>query len=46
MELFIVVALLVAAVYFAAKIKGRLHKQESEIGAKLKADIEKINPKV
>lgn len=46
MEISIVAVLLVTVVYFATKIKGWLHKQESEIGAKLKADIEKMNPKV
>lgn len=38
----IIVAAFVAAVYFASTIKGWLHRQESQIGAKVKADVNKV----
>lgn len=46
MELFItvvIVAVFVAAVYFATQIKGWLHGQEKAVGAKLKADVDKVS---
>lgn len=38
-----VVALLILAVCFAPEIKGWLHGQERAVGAKIKADVDKVS---